>query len=47
MVAARIGDADAAVQRRLHASESDAQAYVDELIATGGDGWREITVRRN
>lgn len=43
MVQARIGDSDAPVEKWQFACEPDARAKVDELIRTGGDGWRELT----
>lgn len=43
VVQARVGDGEARVQEWPFACEPDARAQVDELIRTGGDGWRELT----
>jgi len=43
-VEARLGDGESGTTQRWDfANEQAARDFVDRLIATGGDGWRDIS----
>jgi hypothetical protein len=39
----RTGDSDSPTDEKHFTDEADARAWVDHLMATGGDGWRDMT----
>ena len=43
LVRARKGDSEGPVQTWTYACEPDARVMVQQLIDTGGEGWKEIT----